>query len=688
MSYWQFTNLVQEPTKAYSSLMHWRRYWILFLLSFLLAGSLASRAFETPALIANLGTSETPLAGPWQFHIGDNQAWAAPEYPDADWEQLTTDKPWDDQGHRDYDGFGWYRRAIRFSSLPVRPAQLALFVPAVGDACEIYWNGTLVGRSGSMPPHPDWYIDSSTTAQLDTTHDGVLAIRVWRAPYLSIGWNDFGGLRATPLVGLPEEIAARSAERSNESFRYDVSYIILFPLYALAALLGITVWLGDRSKTAYIWMSCFSLAMLAMLLVNIPLGWKVTEPLLLSINRAGFGVRDISLWYMLLWLLDLRGTRVLARTTGYAARFILAVVAAYAALLILAWPSAWTREAQLVEGVLAPLFAVPGFLSLAIVAIALSRVQKLSASRWILAIATVLTQLLVVARNLSIIGLRFTHWPLIGKLLTPLAVVKGMAIHQHTVTDTLVLAALVYAFYRDSVEDRRRHQHLQQEFRNARELQQVLIPENLPDIPGYALTSAYRPALEVGGDYFQIIPREDQSTLVILGDVSGKGLKAAMAVSMIVGSIRALVDDYPEPARLLETLNARLQGRLQGAFSTCIALRLHPGGKCAIATAGHPPPFLNAVEMELPGAFPLGLIATATYEEFTKQLNVGDQLALYTDGLLEAMSPSGELFGFERLKTLFAERPSAEQAAEAAVCFGQDDDITVLTLTVQRMQGT
>jgi serine phosphatase RsbU (regulator of sigma subunit) len=241
--------------------------------------------------------------------------------------------------------------------------------------------------------------------------------------------------------------------------------------------------------------------------------------------------------------------------------------------------------------------------------------------------------------------------------------------------------AIVYAVLRYSIENRRRQTALEQEFQNARELQQVLVPEDLPPLPGFALTSAYRPAAEVGGDFFQIIPLDGGSTLVILGDVSGKGLKAAMAVSLIVGATRMIVEYTTSPAEILEGLNRRLFGRMQGGFATAIAMCLNSDGTCVMATAGHPSPFLNQQEMSLPGSLPLGLMADSSYEESSHQLGVGDHCALYTDGLLEARSQTGELYGFARLEMLFATRPNAAQATEAAVNFGQDDDITVLTLT-------
>jgi serine phosphatase RsbU (regulator of sigma subunit) len=93
------------------------------------------------------------------------------------------------------------------------------------------------------------------------------------------------------------------------------------------------------------------------------------------------------------------------------------------------------------------------------------------------------------------------------------------------------------------------------------------------------------------------------------------------------------------------------------------------------------PPFLNQREVELEGSLPLGLVPSVIYEEVTMVLHPGDQLSIYTDGLVEARGATGELYGFARLQALFASRPSAQQATDAAIAFGQDDDITVLTLT-------
>ena len=282
----------------------------------------------------------------------------------------------------------------------------------------------------------------------------------------------------------------------------------------------------------------------------------------------------------------------------------------------------------------------------------------------------------------SALGQRFTHWSLFSDMMnTPLFVIQGVAFHADKVTSVALFVSIIYAVYHYALEQQSRKTALEQEMQSAREIQQVLIPDTLPSLKGYAVTSAYHPAQEVGGDFFQILSNPDGSTLVALGDVSGKGLKAAMNVSMIVGVVRALADQTSSPSKMLEGLNRCLCGRMHGGFATGILLRLEPDGTVTFANAGHLPPFLNEREVWLEGSLPLGLVTSAAYGEVALQLHPGDHLSLYTDGLLEARNATGELYGFDRLHSLLAERPTAQQATQAAVEFGQDDDITVLTLT-------
>jgi serine phosphatase RsbU (regulator of sigma subunit) len=250
-------------------------------------------------------------------------------------------------------------------------------------------------------------------------------------------------------------------------------------------------------------------------------------------------------------------------------------------------------------------------------------------------------------------------------------------------TGTLLLVSILYVAWRSLVEQSQRQSGLEQEYRSAQELQQVLIPKELPTMPRYAVTSAYRPAQEVGGDFFQLMALPDDGALLVIGDVSGKGLPAAMAVALLVGAIRSTVETTSDPAVVLSALNRMLHGRLRGGFATCQVLRMDGKGNCLIANAGHLPPFLNADEVALLPALPLGLADEVDYELTELRIGAGEQLTLYTDGLLEARNGAGELFGFERIADLVATARDAQQIADAAQAFGQEDDITVLTLTLE-----
>lgn len=222
---------------------------------------------------------------------------------------------------------------------------------------------------------------------------------------------------------------------------------------------------------------------------------------------------------------------------------------------------------------------------------------------------------------------------------------------------------------------------LESEMAAAREVQQVMVPEALPAVSGYAIESVYRPAAEVGGDFFQVIPLRSGRTLVVIGDVSGKGLRAAMIVSMIVGMLRAVSGFTEEPGEILAELNRRLVGRTQGAFATCLVVRLQERGCIVFANAGHPPLYLNGVEFPFAGSMPLALIESSAYEQAGLEMRVGDRVVLVTDGIAEARNKQRELLGFRRVENLLQEGATAKGLAEAAQQHGQEDDLTVIDIS-------
>ena len=666
------------------------RFPCLTLLAILVSASAAAHGADTAApadsasrtlVVDALGKGAVPIDGRWQFHLGDDLAWAVPTFDDSDWEQLTADSSWGQQSHPSYSGFAWYRRSIRLTAAPGASPNFVLLIPAIDDAYQIYWNGVEVGHLGTLPPHMVLYEGvPAQTFGLGPVRTGVLAIRVWKNVLASNDPGNLGGFEGLPLVGSPDAIDAAKAKMDFAWLRGQQFTFGLTSLYALVSLLSLIAWLRDRRQWLLFWMSAFALMpMLAVILagLRLPYSWALAQFLI----QSSIAVREASGWFLLIWLLQLHEETRLVRYTRLAAIIGILAAAADGSLSFL-YPNfineVTMQVADAITTAPAILFeAIPAIL----VAFAIAKRKRLDFARWLVAILAFLNALVYWVSNFAAQGIRFTHWALADQISHPLFTVNGNPFSLPTVLRTLLFVSIVYAVIHYTIESRRRQNAMELELQNARELQQVLVPETIPTLPGFSLTSAYRPAQEVGGDFFQIIPYENGSTLIVLGDVSGKGLRAAMAVSLIVGSIRTLAETVSSPAEILSGINRRLFGRLQGGFATAVALRLDSNGVCTLASAGHPAPFVNELELNFPGSLPLGLGPIAIFEETRVQLGVHDQLALYTDGLLEARSRTGELYSFDRLKTLFSGRPTADQAAQAAVNFGQDDDITVVTLT-------
>ncbi len=665
------------------------RLFLLIALVCLAAGSIAGRAqsssktvwFVPVTTVDELGKGAVELKGPWQFHEGDDAAWADPSFDDSLWDKLSADQPWGVQGYESHDGHAWYRIHLKLSPAEGASREFSLLIPAIDDVYEVYWNGRLVGRLGEMPPH--WREYSGVPAQiinLGAARDGVLAVRVWKAPFFSNDDGKTGGFEGAPLIGGADAIGRAKGNLDFQWLRSQQFRFALTALYALVALMSLAGWLRDRTQWLLFWTAMFSFCLVIEPVFS-GLRLHVSYALLICLTQIEISLRDVSLWFLLLWILKLQSNRRLVVLTRKAA-LISIVAASLDGIAIFFYPEVLNKSTIQIADATLTMFAIFfELMPLMIVAYAFLHNKQLESARWLVGAIAFLNGMVYFLQNASSQGLRFTHWALSTRLTAPLFNFADSPINLLTLLRTLLFLSILYAVYRFSVEHRRRTNALEQEYQSARELQRVLVPSSLPIVPGFTLTSAYRPAQEVGGDFFQIIPLENASTLVVLGDVSGKGLMAAMAVSLIVGAVRALAEDHPDPAELLTLLNRRLCGRLQGGFATCVILHIDSMGECALASAGHPAPYLNDQEIELPGALPLGISPEVVYEKCQISFKEGDHFSLYTDGLLEARNQAGELYSFTRLGRLFSSHPSAAHAAQAAVNFGQDDDITVLTLT-------
>jgi hypothetical protein len=633
-------------------------------------------------VVQGVGKAMVALGGQWEFKTGDDMAWASPAFDDAGWERIGVDRHWGVQGHFAYTGFAWYRRHIDFVPVPGGATQMSLFMPLLGDAYEVYWNGALIGRYGSLPPHPlVYYQRGSQIFGLGTPGSGVLSIRVWTRPLSPNATGEGGGLLSPPLAGSTEAIADHKGAANFNLLREYQFDLDLGLLEEAIALLGLLVWLRDRRRRLILWMVFYLIPLpieAYLQVLRLPIPVNAVDFLEGAANVLGV----ISVWFILLYLFRLEDVSVLFRWIRNAALVWTLCLSLWGiglslfATHVLALQVLWTLAEV----------AYVALNSFALGAIVLKAAKRRRVADWTpLAVVRVAGTLFYIVANAAALGLRYTHWKLADTMFATLFTIRGNAFTANEIFDTLFLVAIIYGVYHYSVEQSARQGALEQEFKSAQELQRILIPETLPPLAGYAVTSAYIPAQQVGGDFFQLIALGDgadanSATLLVLGDVSGKGLKAAMTVSLIVGAVRTLVEASSDPAVILNGLNRRLEGRLRNGFVTCLVLRLEADGTCAIANAGHLSPFLNERELELPPELPLGIVRDVAYETTTVQLGIGDRLTLYTDGLLEARNHSGELYGFDRVSALIATRPDAHAASEVAVAFGQDDDITVLTV--------
>ncbi len=250
-------------------------------------------------------------------------------------------------------------------------------------------------------------------------------------------------------------------------------------------------------------------------------------------------------------------------------------------------------------------------------------------------------------------------------------------------TAALVIGILGYIFREQRITADERAE-MRGELTAARQVQHLLVPDKMQVVPGVSVSSAYLPAHEVGGDFYLSRALPNGTQRVLLGDVSGKGVPAALTSALLLGAADRC-DDLRPPA-VLKELNAALHNSSIGGFTTCLCADLLPGGVILIANAGQLPPYRNGCEIELPADLPLGIDPSAEYAESSLQLAPGDTLTFLSDGVVEARNTVGELFGFERTRQISGH--TAQQIAEAAVAFGQHDDITVLTLSLARVPAT
>ncbi|HLY43736.1 MAG TPA: PP2C family protein-serine/threonine phosphatase [Terracidiphilus sp.] len=658
-----------------------------------------------------LGQSVVPLYGPWKFTIGDSPIdpktnkplWAGPEFDDSKWETVNlTPKTgavdpvdgepgyvpgWTAKGHPGYWGYAWYRIRVQ---MRVSPGQgLALLGPAdVDDAYQVFDNGKLAGEfgvfSGSKPKvyftlpqkfildeqgsRDTWFsADKFETLQrgpAETTR--VLSFRLWMEPSTLISVPDAGGMHSPPVLGDADAVAARYQLRWLSLIRAHASNAVQAALFGLLAAVAFSLILFDRSDHVYLWMGALFLLFAAFFAVVIIGSW--TELLsipVINLLTDGLTVPLIYAAWIMVWRIWFGQHRPawLPRLTAGMTLLLMASTILGEEIFFGLVPHAVAVHFMTVSLVLQLLFFA------LLLWVVVEGIRRQGLEGWLVLPVALLRGIDAFAVQITLLHVRMIWFPF------------GVTVYAVQVSSLLVAVVIALLLLRRLLKSVKRQRLMALDVKQAQEVQQVILPEARLVLPGLTIESEYRPAREVGGDFFQIIPNKtDGSLLIVAGDVTGKGLKAGMLVALLVGAIRTQAQHEFDPLGMLKTLNERLLGR-NDAQATCLALRIASDGAVTLANGGHIAPYLNSEPIAMEGALPLGMMKGAEFSLMHFQLIPNDKLMLMSDGIVEATDAEGHLFGFERVSQLLLEAKSATEIANAAQSFGQEDDISVISVT-------
>ena len=630
-----------------------------------------------PAQSFDLDQAREPLVsldGPWKFHPGDSPlsqgkpAWAAPGFDDSSWALLDGAKSWAVQGYPAMSGYGWYRFTVW---VPAGDQPTSMLLAPIVTAFEVYVEGGPAGGSGEMPPtlipstEFSYHLFPLTLGGSNSPRLVHVAIRVWHSPIWA-GYVGGGPYRAGHLAGDPKLLAI---EQSHQQLIRNVVFVDYYAYSIAAALIGLAIlclFFIRPAEREYLWFAIMLLAQSADSALTVGQRIYSWPPVPVYDLLDGFLVAIIIAATFCFF------SRVLRARIGPLGRICLALIAVSPFPAVFYWPGWFSAPASAATQMVCLLPA-----ELWILYVLFDRAVRGNLDARLLIVPALLDLGYFMADNLAIV-LAQAGWTRIPRALEfplplpPFTMQTGILFHLF-----FVLAMLVFLIRRFTLA-RRQEERMAGEFEAARQVQQVLLPDLLDQCPGFKVECIYQPAEQVGGDFFQQIGDCRGGMTIVVGDVSGKGLPAAMMVSVLVGAIRAEAAHGADPASLLASLNDRAMGRSQGGFTTCLTMHITPEGLVTLANAGHLPPYLNGREIAMPGSLPLGIVAGARYERITLKLAPGDRLTFVSDGVVEAQSKSGELFGFDRTRDI--SHHSAPSIANAARAFGQHDDITVVTL--------
>lgn len=639
------------------------------------APATATAPTPTPATTPPANVRATlRLDGPWRFAIGDDPHWADAAYDDSAWSTVDVSQPAAAQGIDAYTGYAWYRMRLDPLQLaPLKGSSQPLFLlvsPNSVGQLAVFINGVETARTRGMSDNPTMYQSPPFTVPLPPLGSAApleIAIRSWAGPGVPIHRGLVSRVELGPASDITDRRATATSEQWNENA---VSNVVVSFLFLCVSILGFALYLAQRHHAEYLW--------LGLLCVTVAVRGGVDAAYGLASLSAGLYSPFAAIAGHVFMAVT---AEFVLRFTGSAARKPVRIFQIAVLVVALIY---FVRLEQVYE----ILSVTAEIVFCVLICVLLFRAWR--AGRHDAGVMLIPFFLGATADSANtIIDYAASHHLLPEQFASPHYHIGPVEFGTGTVAYCIfllsLLAVILYRFIMVSQDEQRSDA----EIAAARSVQSLLIPTQLPSNKNFMLESAYLPVHGVGGDFFQVLPLHDDSLLLVVGDVSGKGLQAAMNSSTLVGALRNELAH--EPATVLNHLNRVLIGAVSSpgkvpdldaapCFATCLCARIYPSGKLVVANAGHLGPYRDGRELELPSSLPLGVIADVEYEQVTYHLDQGDRLVFLSDGVVEAQSASGELFGFERTQQVSNE--SARYIAQTARRFGQTDDITVISIYV------
>jgi sigma-B regulation protein RsbU (phosphoserine phosphatase) len=605
------------------------------------------------------------LSSSWLLQQGDDPRFADPRLDDSHWTLVQGGRALNSYGLKNVD-LVWYRDHVQ-----VTPGahDLSLLMRGFAGSYVLYVNGVEVGSSGTFPkggsvfksPNRRFAIPDS----LLQSGNLVIAIRA-STGILSVHGTTPAGFDgdATLLLGPSDVLAGIS---SLIHFRRFTPWSIDVGLELLVLLIALGLAFTLRSDREYQALVLYLTADVLLRVLDLwqKLGSGEHLELLALLSTVLFVCRMLALVEFVRLALDLRRSKPFVI---YEWTLLSALVGFMTLFLVWEHISPGAHQVSGPSGII--LLVVIGALVLPVDA----GIPLLSLWVWhkrrnsdalLLSIPLFLQSAILYYGLLKSSSLEVPHF-------------QSFYLQWKEIADLLFIFTLLVFLLRRTLRIARSRAAMASELHAAQSIQNLLLARASHPTPGFRVESVYHPAGEVGGDFFLVSPGPDGSLTAIVGDVSGKGLVAALRVSMILGVLRR--EQHRSPAEILQGLNEALLLHGDSGFTTACCVRLERCGNYTIANAGHLSPYVAGVEIETAPSLPLGIAESADYAEVSGELAAGVKMVLLSDGVVEARSAKGELYGFERLAHLTT--MTAHDIADVAQRFGQEDDITVLTIAL------